>query len=50
MLPDIFNIHLIWSVLFVFTLIMVFVGGLVSYLEPYLPQFVSDAFRYTPGS
>jgi hypothetical protein len=45
MLPGIFSIHLIWSILFVFTLIMIFVGGLVSCLEPYLPQILSDAFR-----
>ena len=46
MLSGIFSIHLIWAVLFVFTLIMVFVGGLVTYLEPFLPQVFSDAFRY----
>ena len=45
MLPGIFGIHLIWAVLFAFTLIMLFVGGLVTYLEPVLPQIFSDAFR-----
>ena len=46
MLPGIFGIHLIWAVLFAFTLIMLFVGGLVTYLEPVLPQIFSDAFRF----
>jgi 3-oxo-5-alpha-steroid 4-dehydrogenase 3 len=40
------EVHLVWTILTVFSLAMVILGGMVNYFETFLPTFLGEAFRY----
>ena len=40
------DLNLIWAVLAFFSLAMIVFGGLINYLETFVPCFLNDAFRY----
>lgn len=40
------EVNLVWAVLGFFSVFMIIFGGLINYLETFVPQILSDAFRY----
>jgi 3-oxo-5-alpha-steroid 4-dehydrogenase 3 len=41
-----YDLHLIWAILIFFTVFMVVYSGIITLLEPYLPTFILELFRY----
>ena len=44
------EVHLLWTLLTVLSITMVVLGGMVNYLETFLPTSLNEAFRYGKAS